>query len=797
MFRSVFKSGIRAIYNVSDSSTFASDFWEIYPAKHKQSGNVVSVFIFNKTQFENLVNRLCSQSPNTKNPKLIISECYELIRYGVSQLAKLRHPQILTVIENLEETKLKFLFVSEPVVGNIQTINFEKDNATEIQKGILEVAKGLQFLHNVCDMVHLNIQPTAVLINSMGDWKISGFYFLQSLQAMSPNERENFIIMNSSSVVPFANLNLNFVAPELILDSGGLRLSPANDVWSLGQIIFYLFNKGDCLISCFDSSSVSDYKQAFRKFEQKFYNHQVSDLQYVFKDIPKDLWQTLMGVLARYPNDRLSVDRFIESDYFSGSLIKTMWFVDEFSTKALEDKLIFLEGFLNHENIIHELPSSFKNNKFLPLMITSITNELTTNKQVDSNLNILICDLLRVALSLGAELSRLSFQDRIFDALLTEKKSKKAEHSPLHALINYSVKARLVIIENASLLKAKLNSRDLASVYKALSISCLTFVPSAVDQQSDQIALQDLYLKNLDLTIDDLEFPYIKSELIPLICQVFKTTTIMSTKLQTIETFRMLVTRNIVDQSTITESILPVFENLKSRDKRIVEGAIDYFADQIVSGIVTNMDILVEKLLSQCLRLAFGCDNCNRNDFEKFMSKIRMIEDKLVATRVGLLPSSTGDDNQSKNVNTFESLINLSQISASPIIEAAPKLQVMLPIKKSFDPTHHTRGRGIQNPLRTQAQAGNEGRKISQLSHHATPSRALSLHQQAKPSIKANINLMLSNPSDQLENQVNNSMMTTSSNRKSPPGFSNSTLLPSVSSQMAWKSSVDDEPSLI
>ena len=32
-----------------------------------------------------------------KNPKVVISECYELIKYEVSQLSKLKHPQLLQV----------------------------------------------------------------------------------------------------------------------------------------------------------------------------------------------------------------------------------------------------------------------------------------------------------------------------------------------------------------------------------------------------------------------------------------------------------------------------------------------------------------------------------------------------------------------------------------------------------------------------------------------------------------------------------------------------------------------------
>ena len=62
-------------------------------------------------------------SSSVKNPKVVISECYELIKYEVSQLSKLKHPQLLQVYEVLEETKSKFLFVTEPVIDNLVTVN--------------------------------------------------------------------------------------------------------------------------------------------------------------------------------------------------------------------------------------------------------------------------------------------------------------------------------------------------------------------------------------------------------------------------------------------------------------------------------------------------------------------------------------------------------------------------------------------------------------------------------------------------------------------------------------------------
>lgn len=678
MFKSVFKSGIRGIYNVSDNASFQTDMWSVYPAKHKQTGKVVSVFIFDKTKFESAVHRLCSQSPNTKNPKMIISECYEIVKFEVSQLTKLKHPQILTIIEVLEETKLKFLFASEQVVSNLATLDTLKEDELSIQKGLLEVSKGLQFLHNYCSIIHLNIQPLSVYVNAQGDWKLAGFKFLQNLNELSPLERENFYIMNNSSIVPFANLNLNYTAPELIVDSSSQRLSTANDMWSLGLLVFFLYNKGDTLINCFDQNSPSDFKSEFRKFEQKFYNHHPSELRYLLKEVPESLSVILTQLLARYPNDRLNVDQFIDSDYFNGSLIKMMWFIDEFSTKTMEDKLVFLEGLLGQgDNLLSQFPSTFRNSKLLPLLVDVITSELAllSNKKLNSDTNKLLSDSLLVVLKIGEDLSSLSFQDRIYGPLLSNVKPRKADASPLTKLAKSSVKMRLALVDNMPVLLKKLQAKQFTDTVKELGDLCLTFAPTEVDLQQDQIQLQDTFLANLSLVAEMFDFPYMKNTLLPMLCLVFKTTTVLSTKLQTLSTFQMLIDKKVIDKVIVVEQLLPVIENLKSRDKRIVSHVLQFFVQLSQSDHISlDLEVAVDKVLVQCFRLAFGCSDCNKNEFSDMMKSITAIQSSLTDRKLATL-----SEGSTAHVTSFDSIINTPLLRHANVdeIKKAPQLKPM------------------------------------------------------------------------------------------------------------------------
>lgn len=696
MFKSVFKSGIRGIYDVLNNPSFVSEPWYIYPAKHKTSGKLASVFIFDKSKFESTIVKLCSSMSNTKNPKVIISECYELIKHEVNQLSKLKHPQILTVFEILEETKLKFLFASELVTDNLLTIDFDnKLDELSIQKGLLEICKGVQFLHNYGSIIHMNLQPSSIFINQQGDWKLAGFRFIQNLNEISPSERENFFIMNNTSIVPFVNQNLNFMAPELVIDNLS-KLDFSNDIWSLGCLIFFIYNKGKYLIECFDLSNISDFKTEFRKFESKFYNHRVSDLKYVLKDVPPKLYSIFPSILARRPNDRLTIDQVIDLDYFNSGLVKAMWFVDEFSTKSLEDRLVFLRGLLeviDGKLFLDQFPQNFKTNKLVPLLIEFLRGELSINLAKDELTSTRIdsvCYAFEITLRIGSTLSNLSFHDRIFDHLFVIEKKKKNKTDYFDKLINFSVKVRLTLIMNLETLIEKLNDKDLVDLLKKSSSLMLTFPSNEAHYKAEQVQTQDLFLKKTDLFIGKFDFPYIKNTFFPLICQVFKTTTILSTKLATIKVFEDVVDGSVIDKLIVIEQILPIFQNLKSRDKRIVSTVLSFFLKLSQNDhILLDLETIVESILPICLKLVFGCQECTQAEFKGYMKKIQEIQDYLSRRKLTDLPTKLPDKPVPGNesVATFNSLISSQPINNNTMDKklTTPQGQVMKPARTSSE----------------------------------------------------------------------------------------------------------------
>ena len=92
------------------------------------------------------------------------------------------------MVEPLEDSRSELTFVTEMISASLGTLlsavaGSKKDrqgrppadeavsgqidlDEVEIQKGTLQVAKGLAFLHQQAKMVHLNLSPDAILINA-------------------------------------------------------------------------------------------------------------------------------------------------------------------------------------------------------------------------------------------------------------------------------------------------------------------------------------------------------------------------------------------------------------------------------------------------------------------------------------------------------------------------------------------------------------------------------------------------------------------------------------------------------
>ncbi|EJT45147.1 clathrin-coated vesicle protein [Trichosporon asahii var. asahii CBS 8904] len=161
--------------------TFNVGLWKVIPATHKTTGKDVSVWVLEKRVLDGL---------RAGGRDFAI----EQLKKEATALSRLRHPDILHMVEPLEETRSELTFVTETVTSSLGNLlaaaksgkggrDGEVDlDEVEIQKGTLQIAKGLAFIHTQAKSVHLNLNPDAILVNAKGDWKLSGLNFITPLQ---------------------------------------------------------------------------------------------------------------------------------------------------------------------------------------------------------------------------------------------------------------------------------------------------------------------------------------------------------------------------------------------------------------------------------------------------------------------------------------------------------------------------------------------------------------------------------------------------------------------------------------
>ncbi|KNB03873.1 hypothetical protein FOXG_06209 [Fusarium oxysporum f. sp. lycopersici 4287] len=225
MFSSAFKSisatNITGNYSISSAPTSTAGPWKIFDAKKKSTGKPYSVFVFDRKSLDSHGSSLGRSG--AASFKKTVEEVVERLKKEASSLAKLRHPNILELVEPVEETRGGGLqFVTESVTASLSSLLQEKDeqeraggpggrssryvtedadgtkrrreleiDELEIQKGLLQVSKALEFLH------------------------------------------ENAVLNMDPRLPKAVQLNLDYSSPDFVVDN---NLNSSADMFSLGLI---------------------------------------------------------------------------------------------------------------------------------------------------------------------------------------------------------------------------------------------------------------------------------------------------------------------------------------------------------------------------------------------------------------------------------------------------------------------------------------------------------------------------------------------------------------------------------
>lgn len=390
-----FSSNISANYQIAPHPSVYSGPWKIHDAKKKSTGIPASVFIFDRKVLEPRSGGFGSRAGSST--KKLQEDVIERLKQEASNLARLRHPSILQVLEPIEETRNGgLMFATEPLIASLSGLLMEKnqqENASgtgsrssrymveeadgtrrkqdldidelEIQKGLLQVAKGLEFLHESAGLVHGNLNPEAIYINAKSDWKLSGLGFAgppdsSETRSSLPPLAVSEVLYQDPRLPVSVQLNMDYTSPDFALDS---NVSSSADLFSLGLIIIALYNSPH--VSPLQThSNLTTYKKLLSSpstTPSQGNNFLCS------KPIPRDvLSHVLPRLITRRPAQRMNAREFQQSQYFDNVLVSTIRFLESLPAKNPNEKSQFLRGL---QRVLPDFPASVLERKLLGALL--------------------------------------------------------------------------------------------------------------------------------------------------------------------------------------------------------------------------------------------------------------------------------------------------------------------------------------------------------------------------------------------------------------------------------------------
>ncbi|KAL1920237.1 uncharacterized protein VTP21DRAFT_1383 [Calcarisporiella thermophila] len=603
-FLKSFSNPITSRYEIGPQVA-SSGLWKIHTATRKGSNQKVSVFIFEKKNLDPYLRR-------GGGMRTEVEKIYELLKKEASQLSRLRHPSLLEVVEPVSESRSEIVFATESILASLANLLGNTDNLSpvpeeirkfdldelEIQKGLLQVGKGLQFCHNDAKIVHCNLVPEAIFVNTKGDWKIGGFGFSTYLNQMGENSSFDYFEYDPG-LPPYSQKNLDYLAPEYLLDS---NLDFANDMFALGNLIYAVHNHGTTLLNTFNNT---------HKYEQQV--QQLSKMDY--SSLPSYLQEVIIRLITRNPSTRMTAIEFQSSKYFDNLLVSTMRYLESLPEKTKEEKTQFMKGLLR---VLPQFPERVLQRKILQVLLEELKDH--------SLLPYTLPNVFFICKNLAKE----DFIERVLPTL-----------KPIFT-VRDPPQTMICLLEKIELLQQKTS----ANVFKE---EIMPLVYHALETNIPGV--QDRTLKAVPFICESLDYTTVKSSLFPRIQTLFAQTTVLSVKVSTLICFHSLL--KMLDKFTMTEKLLPLLKNIKTKEPAVMIATLAVYEEM---GKHLDKEAIAMEILPELWKMSIG-PLLNLDQFKRFMRVIRELSTKVEEQHSRQLSDLKSLEEQQKSYPTSEAKI--------------------------------------------------------------------------------------------------------------------------------------------
>ncbi|EFX01113.1 protein kinase [Grosmannia clavigera kw1407] len=676
MFSSALKSisstNINSHYSLAATPTCTAGPWKVYDARHRSSGKACSVFVFDRKVLDAHGSSSSSGGGLGKRAgaaafRRAADEVVARLKREASALARLRHPSVLELVEPVEETRGGGLqFATEAVTASLASLLAEGDvematdsprtrrrrrdemDVLEIQKGLLQLGKALEFLHEKAGLVHGNLTPDAVLVNAKSDWKLSGLGFSVGATSSTAAVADMFCFGGDLRLPPSVLASLDYAAPDVVIDG---QLGPAADMFALGLLCVALYDDPHrsplaAAVTSNNTNSVAAYR---RLFASPSSTPSPANNFLAARPLPRDLVaHVLPRLIARRPAQRMTAREFQTSEYFDNILVSTIRFLDAFPAKTHGEKTQFLRGL---RKVLPSFPRSVVERKLLPALL----DELKDRELAPAILHNIFAmvDLLPSA--------RRAVSDRVLPGLKVLFLGAAAAGTPAAAGPAGSVPtisgtaaaaaaaaaanakqperdpardaALMVVLEHLSTLAANTTGKDFKD-------DVIPIVATALESPAPSVV--DAALRSIPVMLPVLDFSTVKHELFPVVGAIFTKTSSLAIKVRGLQAFAILcggrpdgdpdaddglngahssAPSTALDKYTMQEKIVPLVKAIRTKEPAVMVEALRVLR---VVGRAADADFVALEILPILWTMALG-PLLNLQQFQAFMKLIRSL----------------------------------------------------------------------------------------------------------------------------------------------------------------------------
>ncbi|KAK6184566.1 hypothetical protein SNE40_007015 [Patella caerulea] len=555
--------------------------WRIYNGVKRTTKQEASIFLLEKKDLERYSRR---------DRERIL----ESMRRGVSQLTRLRHPKILSVIQPLEESRETLAFATEPVFASLANVLGNHDNITPIPKdlndyelyevemrhGLLQVIEGITFLHNDAKIMHHNICPESIMLNKNGSWKLAGFDFCllnknPSEQAHLVNDRAKPVyefIEWDSECPPIAQPNLDYLAPEYAIT---MTCSPASDMYSLGVVIYSLFNNGKPLFECHSQLST------FQKNAEELRNFRST----LLGSIPQELRDYVKLMLNIEASVRPAPEQFAKISFFEDVGSMTLQYMDTLFQRQNLEKSQFFKGL---PKILAKFPTRVNQQRILP----ALYNECVNNNMIPF--------VLPSILLVAEQSTEREYITLILPQLIPLFKIKDP------------IQVSLIFLQNMNLLLSKTPQQDIKA-------HVLPMINQALESNNPQI--QELCLGIIPTFAELVEYTSLKNSLVPRIKKLCLTTSVLAVRVNCLLCLGQML--EYMDKWFVLDEILPLLPKIPTKEPAVLMSILGIYKVAFShEKLGMTKDIMSNKILPFLIPICMD-NGLNLAQFNAYMTLVK------------------------------------------------------------------------------------------------------------------------------------------------------------------------------